>query len=178
MSTNKPADEHRIRCIKLFLDPGQALPKFISKRDHTEEMQRLGKSAVTCASDYLSQVYKHVMQKAKDRYSPTVVNNATINFVLTVPAVWSDAAKNATLMAAKNAGITHNVSTLSGRLDSFFRLPRHCAIAADLARTEPEAAACYTVRAIQPNNLEIGNNIVVCDAGGGTVDLITCVLAH
>lgn len=138
-------------------------------------MQRLGKSAVTCASDYLAQVYKHVMQKAKDRFSPTVVNHATIEFVLTVPAVWSDAAKNATLTAAENAGITHNVSTVSGtsRL-----LDRRAIALANVARTEPEAAACNTMRAIQPNNLEVGNNIVVCDAGGGTVDLITWVPAH
>jgi len=31
----------------------------------------------------------------------------------------------------------------------------------------------HTLTAIQPNKLQIGDNIVVCDAGGGTVDLIS-----
>lgn len=39
--------------------------------------------------------------------------------------------------------------------------------------SEPEAAAVYTLGAIQPNILRLGDNFVVCDAGGGTVDLIT-----
>lgn len=39
--------------------------------------------------------------------------------------------------------------------------------------SEPEAAAVYTLGAIQPNILRLHDNFVVCDAGGGTVDLIT-----
>jgi len=35
--------------------------------------------------------------------------------------------------------------------------------------SEPEAAAVYTLKAIQPNNLSVGDSFVVCDAGGGTV---------
>ncbi len=39
--------------------------------------------------------------------------------------------------------------------------------------SEPEAAAVYALKQIEPHNLKVGNNIVICDAGGGTVDLIT-----
>ena len=75
-----------------------------------------------------------------------------VEFVLTVPAVWSDSAKDATLKAAEQAGLgnRHELKLIS----------------------EPEAAAVYTLKAIQPNHLKIGDNFVVCDAGGGTVDLI------
>ncbi|KAJ5054151.1 uncharacterized protein L3040_000433 [Drepanopeziza brunnea f. sp. 'multigermtubi'] len=38
--------------------------------------------------------------------------------------------------------------------------------------SEPEAAAVYTLKAIQPNHLSAGDNFIVCDADGGTVDLI------
>jgi hypothetical protein len=31
--------------------------------------------------------------------------------------------------------------------------------------SEPEAAAVYTLKAIQPNHLKIGDNFIVCDAG-------------
>jgi len=73
-----------------------------------------------------------------------------------VPAVWSDAAKDATLTAAKLAGMGPELMMIS----------------------EPEAAAVYTLQAIQPNYLKVGDNFVVVDAGGGTVDLISYVSAR
>ena len=39
--------------------------------------------------------------------------------------------------------------------------------------SEPEAAAAYAIKMMEPLSLEVGNNVVICDAGGGTVDLIT-----
>ena len=39
--------------------------------------------------------------------------------------------------------------------------------------SEPEAAAIYSLDAMDPHGLEVGDTFVVCDAGGGTVDLIT-----
>ncbi|KAL7276608.1 hypothetical protein RUND412_000412 [Rhizina undulata] len=38
---------------------------------------------------------------------------------------------------------------------------------------EPEAAAAYGLLAIQPSILKKGDTFVVCDAGGGTVDLVS-----
>ncbi|KAJ6050332.1 hypothetical protein N7499_010276 [Penicillium canescens] len=39
--------------------------------------------------------------------------------------------------------------------------------------SEPEAAAVYAIRTIQPNTIAEGDCLIVCDAGGGTVDIIT-----
>lgn len=39
--------------------------------------------------------------------------------------------------------------------------------------SEPEAAALYALDALDPHNLRINDTFVLCDAGGGTVDLIT-----
>src|SRR6266487_1470672 len=57
---------------------------------------------------------------------------------------------------------------------------RECAEAAGMGRadtllmtSEPEAAAAYALKKIEPHNLKVGNSIVICDAGGGTVDLVT-----
>lgn len=92
------------------------------------------------------------METLTKRYGETFMGMTKVQFVLTVPAVWSDSAKDATLKAAEKAGMG------SGK---------------DLKLiSEPEAAAVYTLKAIQPNNLKIGDNFIVCDAGGGTVDLI------
>ncbi|UKZ67131.1 uncharacterized protein TrAtP1_008294 [Trichoderma atroviride] len=66
-----------------------------------------------------------------------------------VPAVWSDAAKNATLQAAELAGLN----------------PVHLI-------KEPEAAALWTTKQLDIALLP-DDAFVVCDAGGGTVDLIS-----
>ena len=39
--------------------------------------------------------------------------------------------------------------------------------------SEPEAAAIYALSALDPHGIKIGDTFVLCDAGGGTVDLIT-----
>ena len=39
--------------------------------------------------------------------------------------------------------------------------------------SEPEAAALYALTALDPHGLKIGDTFMLCDAGGGTVDLIT-----
>ena len=39
--------------------------------------------------------------------------------------------------------------------------------------SEPEAAALYALNALDPHGLKIGDTFMICDAGGGTVDLIT-----
>ena len=39
--------------------------------------------------------------------------------------------------------------------------------------SEPEAAAVYALDALDPHEIEVGDTFVVCDAGGGTVDLIS-----
>jgi hypothetical protein len=38
--------------------------------------------------------------------------------------------------------------------------------------SEPEAAAVYTLKTQTPKSLKVNDNFIVCDAGGGTVDLI------
>ena len=39
--------------------------------------------------------------------------------------------------------------------------------------SEPEAAATYVLKAMEPHGIEVGDTFVLCDAGGGTVDLIS-----
>lgn len=80
-----------------------------------------------------------------------MVKITKIDFVLTVPAVWSDTAKDATLRAAKNAGMGPNLHMIS----------------------EPEAAAIYALKSMEHHDLRAGDHFIVCDAGGGTVDLIS-----
>ncbi|KAI9665852.1 MAG: hypothetical protein M1821_003786 [Bathelium mastoideum] len=142
----------RLRCIKLFLDRNQKLPHFVSPLDTAAQLRRYDKTVMDAVSDYLTQLYTHTLDTLTRRYGASFVQSTRLEFVLTVPAVWSDAAKNATLHAAERAGLgsRHELRLIS----------------------EPEAAAVYTLKAIQPNHLHVGDNFIVCDAGGGTVDLI------
>ncbi|KAI3552583.1 hypothetical protein CSPX01_00332 [Colletotrichum filicis] len=147
----KPEDA-RLRCIKLFLDRSQKLPFYVSPLDTAAQLKRYNKNVLDAVSDYLTQVYKHTMDTLTRRYGESFMQSTKVDFVLTCPAVWSDAAKNTTLQAAERAGMG-----LKSEIQMI---------------SEPEAAAVYTLKAIQPNHLNAGDNFIVCDAGGGTVDLI------
>ncbi|KAK4455025.1 hypothetical protein QBC34DRAFT_289334 [Podospora aff. communis PSN243] len=145
-------EESRLRCIKLFLDRSQKLPFYVSPLETAAQLKKFNKTVVDAVSDYLTQVYKHTMDTLTRRYGESFMASTKVDFVLTCPAVWSDAAKNTTLQAAERAGMgaKSQIQMIS----------------------EPEAAAVYTLKAIQPNHLKIGDNFIVCDGGGGTVDLI------
>lgn len=143
-------EEPRLRCIKLFLDRSQKLPFYVSPQETATQLRKFDKNVVDAVSDYLTQIYKHTMDTLTRRYGESFMASTTVGWVLTCPAVWSDAAKNTTLQAAERAGMGSK---------------------ADIQMiSEPEAAAVYTLKAIQPNHLNVGDNFIVCDAGGGTVE--------
>lgn len=145
-------EESRLRCIKLFLDRSQKLPFYVSPLDTAAQLKKFNKNVVDAVSDYLTQIYKHTMDTLTRRYGESFMASTKVDFVLTCPAVWSDAAKNTTLQAAERAGMgsRSEIQMIS----------------------EPEAAAVYTLKAIQPNHLNVGDNFIVCDAGGGTVEYV------
>ncbi|KAL8397751.1 hypothetical protein RB594_004453 [Gaeumannomyces avenae] len=145
-------EDSRLRCIKLFLDRSQKLPFYVSQLETATQLRRYNKTVVDAVSDYLTQVHRHTMDTLTRRYGESFMASTKVDYVLTCPAVWSDAAKNTTLQAAERAGMgaSASISMIS----------------------EPEAAAVYTLKAIQPNHLNVGDNFIVCDGGGGTVDLI------
>ena len=145
-------EESRLRCVKLFLDRNQKLPHFVSPLETAAQLRKCNRTVMDAVSDYLTKIYEHTMETLTRRYGESFMNSTEVDFILTVPAVWSDAAKNATLQAAERAGMgsRHELKLIS----------------------EPEAAAVYTLKTIQPSGLKMGDNFIVCDAGGGTVDLI------
>jgi hypothetical protein len=111
------------------------------------------RDAITLVSDYLTALRKQALLALKSKYGEATLSRAPIDWVITTPAVWSLAAKDHTLRCAENAGMGNGRSVT--------------------IVSEPEAAAAYAIKMMDPLTLERGNNIVVCDAGGGTVDLIT-----
>ncbi|OCK78280.1 actin-like ATPase domain-containing protein [Lepidopterella palustris CBS 459.81] len=85
------------------------------------------------------------------------VDDTPIEYILTVPAVWSDKAKSDTLWCASQAGF--------GPMEKIKLI------------TEPEAAAVYTFTELPEYSVRKGEIFITCDAGGGTVDLTTYKVA-
>ena len=83
-----------------------------------------------------------------NRFGERFLQNQKLSYVLTVPAIWSDKAKELTRQAALTAGIKRENLTLI---------------------TEPEAAALYCATLCNEVDLQPGDRFMICDAGGGTV---------
>lgn len=135
--------------VKLLLDPDQPKPAYLPVSSFKKDIKRLPKDPVDVAADFLGAIYKHALDTIEGAGVREYFKFCQKEFILTVPAVWSDKAKDLTLKAAKKAGI-HPVTLIK----------------------EPEAAALYTLSS-HDHSLKVGDSFVVCDAGGGTVDLIT-----
>ncbi|GIZ48282.1 hypothetical protein CKM354_001135000 [Cercospora kikuchii] len=109
------------------------------------------------AADFLKGLYAHMENKLIREYGKGIFDSTPMDCWLTVPAVWSDQAQNATKAAAKEAGFGARPG------DSISLIP------------EPEAAAVAVLKNIvRPealNKPKIGETILICDCGGGTVDI-------
>jgi hypothetical protein len=108
-------------------------------------MERLG--------EHLNYILRHKLGDA-------VLKSTPIEFVVTVPAMWSDSAKDLTRRACQNAPSLG----ASGRLIYLV--------------SEPEAAALYALQGLDPHGLQVNGTILVVDAGGGTVDLIAYTITQ
>ncbi|KAI9643143.1 hypothetical protein NHQ30_008878 [Ciborinia camelliae] len=62
------------------------------------------RDAAGVCEDFLHEVYKHVSTKLRQQMTDLTFENTPMECWVTLPAVWSEEAKDATLKAAKNAG--------------------------------------------------------------------------
>jgi molecular chaperone DnaK (HSP70) len=115
---------------------------------------------VDIIAEYLAHIKAHLIKNLDIQYGKGLWRTLPITLVVTVPAVWSDAAKNATLQAVKQAGFNST------------ELPQ---LKRTVLTTEPEAAAIYTIQSlrggVQDEQFAVSDGFIVCDMGGGTVDL-------
>ncbi|KAF8470614.1 hypothetical protein BDZ91DRAFT_718518 [Kalaharituber pfeilii] len=148
-------DRKLLRYMKLLLDPTS---------EELSSVDPLGlkiiqaalppyKKPVDAVSDYLKAIKDHALQVLSKDFGTEFWKVIPIEYHLTIPAVWSEAAKALTLRAANNAGI--------GSKDDIVLI------------TEPEAAALYCLTDRFPGKLKVGDTFVLADCGGGTVDLVS-----
>ncbi|KAH9864003.1 hypothetical protein J1614_009936 [Plenodomus biglobosus] len=157
-----PPNVQRHMWTKLLLDNARVgqvnnITKELSTSDESASSK-----PVDIIADYLTHVKAHLLKNLDIHYGEELWKSLPITLVITVPAVWSDSVKDATLRAFDKAGFNN-----SG-------LPQ---LKRTLLATEPEAVAIYTIQSlrggIQDKKFAVDDGFIVCDMGGGTVDLIS-----
>ena len=101
-------------------------------------------------TEYLICLREHTLRVLKSQLGQGVLDTTPLRFVITVPAIWNEAAKAQTLQCAVDASLGSDIRIVS----------------------EPEAAVVHAFDAMDPHDFRRGDTFVLCDAGGGTVDLI------
>ena len=147
-------DEKRYQWFKMELDPThlvEASHLSIKYPDPKALSVGWNVSAIDLTVDFLSWLCRHTVLILKLKLGEGLIESTPIHYVLTVPAIWSEKAKWTTRLIAKQAGMGDSVGMIS----------------------EPEAAVIYSLDTMDPHGLIVGDNFVLCDAGGGTVDLIS-----
>ncbi|KAG2198327.1 hypothetical protein INT47_003040 [Mucor saturninus] len=166
--------------FKLFLCP-ESLENFYGHTNDLEELKEQGGftedkdwktevHAVKVIADYLklfkNHIIEHIVTKEMDEKftfhnRSKLLKKYKMRYAITVPAMWNSSARDTMAQAAVEATII--------KKDEVDQL---------LIISEPEAAALHCEKRFTNyfNSLE-GNindtNFIVCDAGGGTVDLVT-----
>ena len=86
----------KIEGIKLLLDPNQPKPLYVPQNNTRVELQRLGRPAIDVAADYMTAIYKHALSKIEGAWPEEYLQPLQKKFILSVPAIWSDKAKDST----------------------------------------------------------------------------------
>lgn len=121
---------------------------------------RGGRNVDKLVTDYISELSKHLMYTLREKLGDSIVKSTPLEYVVTVPAIWSDLAKDKTKKACQAAAELSSAKS-----------PVHLV-------SEPEAAAIYALHGLDPHGLCVGDTVVVVDAGGGTVDLISYTITN
>ena len=150
----------RYQWFKLGLDPSQQHAECTLVRDFPDPHYTSPGYDVSpdkLVIDYLMALRKHAEQVLKFKLPSSALIGTPIEYVITVPAVWNDAAQAKTRACAEKAGMG-------------------CGSALHII-SEPEAAAMFALDAMGTHDISVGDTFVLCDAGGGTVDLISYKVA-
>ncbi|OBT67118.1 hypothetical protein VE03_04430 [Pseudogymnoascus sp. 23342-1-I1] len=156
-----PADADPVRWFKLLLLREEDLSEELRQTESVIRARKMlrttGKSATDLIADYLRALWQHILETIHKARTSSAIAAYIFQVVITVPAIWKDYARNGMEEAANKAGILEN--RLAGPTALTFA-------------PEPEAAALATL-CEREREVEVDDVYLICDAGGGTVDLIT-----
>ncbi|KAI1065452.1 hypothetical protein LB507_000129 [Fusarium sp. FIESC RH6] len=160
-----PPDKEPLKWFKLLLLDPKDLPAEVARSTQLQEARRLrnqsNKEPIEIISDFLRKLWDHSLESIKRGLGADLVQRTKLHVVITLPAIWPPYAQRRMKQAAQQSGIL-DVRSAGATTLRFI--------------TEPEAAALATIKDLcKRSNIKVGDTIVVCDAGGGTVDLISYV---
>ncbi|KAJ5712960.1 actin-like ATPase domain-containing protein [Penicillium malachiteum] len=124
-----------------------------------------GRSSIDTISDYLGALQANIWDHLKEKFTNTEksLETSTIKFCFTIPGHWSKEARQHMLFAIETAGFR------SRKCDDICLL------------TEADAAIIFALSTSQDNAgtlpLKTGDGVLVCDCGGGTVDIASFVIS-
>ncbi|UPL00624.1 hypothetical protein LCI18_011558 [Fusarium solani-melongenae] len=127
-------------------------------REARQQLRERGRSAENVVAIFLSKLWEHTLAQLGTK----MLDGLPFKVAITVPAIWPPYAEEAMRRAAAAAGILEY---------------RHAGDTTLELIQEPEAAALSILleRRSLPE-IAAGNSFVVCDAGGGTVDVISYII--
>ncbi|UKZ77423.1 hypothetical protein TrVFT333_005144 [Trichoderma virens FT-333] len=110
-------------------------------------------------TDYLRELWKYTLGCIERAEGASIVELSAFKVVVTLPAIWPAYAQFRMKQAIEKAGILNLGNTVDTTLEFI---------------SEPEAAALASLQDMSDRaDMRTGDHFVVCDAGGGTVDVIT-----
>jgi hypothetical protein len=86
--------------VKLLLDPDQPRPLYFEADQLKDDAKSLPKRAVDIVADYLAALFKHGLAVIESNSIKEYFESCRRDFIITVPAVWSDKAKDLTLQVS------------------------------------------------------------------------------
>jgi len=107
--------------------------------DSAKAGARGSRDVETLVADFMSALGDHLTYTLREKLGDGVVKSTPLEFVITVPAIWSDLAKERTKKACQRA------AGLSAKRSSIHLV------------SEPEAAAIYALHGLDPHGLKVGD---------------------
>ncbi|KLO96325.1 related to hsp70 protein [Fusarium fujikuroi] len=158
-----PASKDALKWFKLLLLDREDVPIMVSKSSQMRCAQKLldktKKDPVEVIACYLRKIWNHAIDSIQRAVGAELLQKSPFHVVITLPAIWPPYAQQRMKQAAKTSGI----------LDA-----RPCGETKLRFISEPEAAALATIKDLSKRStMKIEDTMVICDAGGGTVDLIS-----
>ncbi|KAI8671215.1 hypothetical protein NCS57_00595700 [Fusarium keratoplasticum] len=158
-----PIGEGVLRWFKLLLVDENDLPSEIRSSPHVATaralIKQLKKTPVEVIGDYLGELWKHSRENIMRAVGQRVFKISRLHFVVTLPAIWPHYARTRMEEALVRAGIREARPAGETIVDFI---------------SEPEAAALACLEGSSDEiDLNPGQHLIVCDAGGGTADIIT-----
>ncbi|CAI7624686.1 unnamed protein product [Penicillium crustosum] len=157
-----PDNAEPIQWFKLLLLRDKDLSSEVRSEDLIVRARKMlqdeNKTAVDCTADYLKALWAHTLMSIRSARSDVIISNLAFHVVITIPAIWKDYARESMKEAARKAGILRRRSSTAQTILTFV--------------PEPEAAGLASL-GLQRRQLRTDEVYVICDAGGGTVDVIS-----